>query len=211
MEKVELIKDIRNIIENTFEILRGGQCTNNASRLVFPDYSSGQKRVSEQELRFAFVEQLQSFLKKYKYYYSVETPTTDSYTFSQNRKNVPCKSGEGQSANFDLTIKDEKGINIAIIEFKANSVSQHQYAKDLIKLWNEKEKGQYRFFVCLFNSMEEKTRNALRDKLLYTKCYDSKLESSIDIHVIAQSLQAQQKKAYYDEIIYVENNVIKER
>ena len=106
--------ELENVIEQSFKELRSGST---GTRLVFPKYSGGtKKRVSEQELRFVFVELLQPLLKKYDYYYSVETPTEDKYKFSnKGTYDKPTASEDGQSASFDLTIKDSIGENIAII------------------------------------------------------------------------------------------------
>lgn len=207
MENFE--KDLNSVIKKTFDILRS-HSQKGASRLVFPDYTLGGMRVSEQELRFVFVEQIQELLKEYNYFYSVETPTIDKYKFTEQGKNIPCKSGEGQSANFDLTIKDRDKKNIAIIEFKANTASEHAYAKDLCKLWNTNEEGDYRYFICLFKKMDKKTLETFESKLESKDWYDNKdkFESDNKIHVIAQSLSFDDAK--YDKVICIKNGSITE-
>lgn len=202
-------KDLDSVIKETFDILRSHP-QKGASRLVFPDYTLGGMRVSEQELRFVFVEQIQKLLKKYNYFYSVETPTKDRYKFTQDGRNIPCKSGEGQSANFDLTIKDGDKKNIAIIEFKANTASEHAYAKDLCKLWNTKEEGDYRYFICLFKKMNKNTLETFERNLKSKDWYDNKdkFESDNKIHVIAQSLSSDDAK--YDKVICIKNGCITE-
>ena len=124
------------------------------SRLVFPKYSSSNKsnpdklRVSEQELRFAFVE---IFSKKCEgtnsnYFYSIETPTEEKYIFSEKvmGKNYPRKADEedlsnkkGESARFDLTIYNSEHKRICIIEFKNNDSNPDNYKKDFLKLSTE--------------------------------------------------------------------------
>ena len=142
---------LERVIEKTFTILRDNH---SESRIVFPTYRDRQRRVSEQELRFVFVEQVQDLLKEYDYYYSVETPTKSKYVFSENKKYVkPCVNNSGRSASFDLSIVDnngEKCNTIAIIEFKAKSADGHEYAKDLCKLWNPQEESGYKYFLNLF-------------------------------------------------------------
>lgn len=190
--------DLNIVIENTFKSLRGEE-TDTESRLVFPEYRNQERRVSEQELRFVFVEQIQSLLKQYGYYYSVETPTRDKYKFSENRKNIVCQSGVGQSASFDLTIKD-RNKNVAIIEFKAKSAGPHEYAKDLCKLWNNKEDGEFRYFINIFEKMANKTRNKLIEKL--TPSQNGFLEektSNVKVHVIAQSTNLEDKEFYVND------------
>lgn len=183
--------DLESIIKKSFEILRS---ESSGTRLIFPKYSDGaKKRVSEQELRFVFVEQLQPLLEKYDYYYSVETPTEDKYKFSDQRiKCKPVRVGDGQSASFDLTIKAPTGANIAIIEFKAKSASPHEYAKDLCKLWNPNEKSEYRYFINLFEKIEERTKNVFLDKIENREGandYLPRMESKEKVYIWAESLR----------------------
>ena len=94
--------DIRNIINEitskTFEVLKkvyayqkeGHEFTqgDNGSRLIFPHYSTayrdGETRISEQELRFVFIEQFNAYCveNNLMLFYSVETPTEYKYTFT---------------------------------------------------------------------------------------------------------------------------------
>ena len=85
----------------------------------FPKYSgryrNGETRISEQELRFIFVEQFNKYCNEnnsWNAYYSVETPTEEKYIFSKKGdENCPHKvDGEvngGQSAMIDLSIHDD--------------------------------------------------------------------------------------------------------
>ena len=188
MEKFK--KDLDNVINKTFDILRE---KSSGSRLVFPTYSNGngKRRVSEQELRFVFVEQLQELLEKYDLFYSVETPTHDKYKFTENRENVvPEIDEKGQSANFDLTIVDKDRKTIAIIEFKAKMASEHEYAKDLCKLWNPNEKSSYKYFLNLFEKIEKGTQKSFEEKLCPNKNrWLPEKNSSEKIIVMAQSLE----------------------
>ena len=185
----DLQAKIEQVIDKTFEILRSG---NSQTRLVFATYSNDNRRVSEQELRFVFVEQLQQILKDYDLYYSVETPTKSRYLFSEKgKKNVePCISDRGKSASFDLTIKDSNGNNVAILEFKAKNAHPREYAKDICKLWNPEEKAKYKYLINLFEKIEQKTKESFLGKLNPTKSNEflSLKTSSEQIIVIAQSL-----------------------
>lgn len=154
---------IEGIIHDTFDELdKVYEASNNnnsnvriiGSRLLFPKYSSSNKsnpeklRVSEQELRFAFVE---LFSKKcnneHDYYYSIETPTNEKYVFSEKTqlgKNHPRKANKedldnekGVSARFDLTIYNSYRKKICIMEFKHNDSNYHNYEKDFLKLSSE--------------------------------------------------------------------------
>jgi hypothetical protein len=65
---------IETLIENSLkELLRIGEegsiRQNAESRFIFPKYRSGEKRVSEQELRFLLARKLE---KQKEFYYSVE-------------------------------------------------------------------------------------------------------------------------------------------
>ena len=187
--------ELENVIEQSFKELRSGST---GTRLVFPKYSGGTKmRVSEQELRFVFVELLQPLLKKYDYYYSVETPTEDKYKFSnKGTYDKLTASEDGQSASFDLTIKDSIGENIAIIEFKAKSASAHEYAKDLCKLWNPKEKSKYKYFINLFEKIEKSTEKAFCNKFISGERYNRYLSpktSNEKVIIWAESLRDKDK------------------
>lgn len=133
---------VRKIIAQTFEVIKkvydtqkeefgnSSEFCESGSRIIFPKYSvryrNGETRISEQELRFIFVEQFNKYCKNNSWnaYYSVETPTEEKYIFSKKGdKNCPYKvDGEGnggQSAMIDLCIHDDKFERIALIEFKA--------------------------------------------------------------------------------------------
>ena len=184
---------LEKVIERTFTILRENH---SESRIMFPIYRDSQRRVSEQELRFVFVEQVQNLLKEYDYFYSVETPTNSKYVFSENKKYVKpyvaTESGSGRSASFDLSIVDKNGNTIAIIEFKAKSADPHEYAKDLCKLWNREEKSHYKYFLNLFEKIEPDTKKRLMEKLdPKTNRWLNEKKSNENVIVIAQSLRAQ--------------------
>lgn len=121
--------------------------------------------MSEQELRFIFVEQLNEYVRKnWDVYYSVETPTEYNYRFSGASGPV-CHGTEanGRSANIDLSIHDNQGKRIALIEFKHG----HDFDamnKDFLKL--AKEKGDsLRFFVGLLSSSEQATIGRIAEKI----------------------------------------------
>ena len=67
------------------------------SRIVFPRKRKEPIRVSEQELRFVFVEQLNKEISEgWDVYYSVETPTQDTYSgFSKGES--PKQDDDGRS------------------------------------------------------------------------------------------------------------------
>lgn len=128
------------------------------SRIIFPMKRNEPVRISEQELRFIFVEQLNKEISSgWDVFYSVETPTKDTYRF----KNIePQIDPNGQSASFDLVIHDKDYKRIALIEFKANNADTHEHQKDFVKLSNPKEyeeKNAETFFIELLNGTSYKT------------------------------------------------------
>ena len=136
------------------------------TRLIFPRYwvtkegerVEGELRVSEQELRFMFVEELNKYCdahREWEVYYSVETPTSNSYQLT----------GEGQQSGcIDLCIHGKDLKRIALIEFKALNPSEHDHAKDAFKLKHEIE-GEFRYFIEIVKSHNCKTRGSIVDKL----------------------------------------------
>ena len=185
---------LEDVIKNTFSILQELQEKKSQTRLKFPKYSNGRIRVSEQELRFLFVEQVQSLLKEYDYYYSVETPTNQPYIFSLNGKKIrPIEDERGQSAAFDLTISDTSGKQIAIIEFKAKSADKHEIAKDFCKLFSANENGELRYFLNLFEKITPATEKHFRNKLKESNEYWPKNKSDMNVIVMAYSLHKEDK------------------
>lgn len=196
---------IDEILENTFKVIKGVykyqresrpevvQSSQIGSRIIFPKYSnedgrSGNKedRISEQELRFIFVEQLNDYVSKHNIsniYYSVETPTEKKYVFSKDE--VPKLAMEddkkGVSARTDLVIykKDEDGFKkVALIEFKALNPSKRNYEKDFCKLNNEGEgEGILKYFIQIVKNYDGGTIKSIKDKIkskrddVTYKCY----------------------------------------
>jgi hypothetical protein len=189
------LKDaLKEIIINTFKTIdeiynnRYGKITyNNGSRLIFPCYSSQNKtnqnlvRVSEQELRFIFIETFCRYCKdkKLDYYYSIETPSQYKYVFSEkieSGKPLPRKADKEDespvSARFDMAIHNKDRKIVALIEFKNNESDSDKYEKDFIKLYEEKEDR-----ICLFIDLIEASNsgtleNGIKKRLskIHTNC-----------------------------------------
>jgi hypothetical protein len=142
-------------------------------RLVFPIRSDEENslRVSEQELRFEFVNQLLKEDEENKYWYSIETPTLLKYKgFSEGD---PEQSNDGRSAAFDLVLFNSQGERIALIEFKANNRKPSDYAKDILKLTEEAHKKNKKegkkikgFLIELLESEDSRTLKSIRDRKL---------------------------------------------
>ena len=163
---------IDKVLENTFAVIRflyqnkhfegNANCSSSAagSRLIFPKKHSG-IRVSEQELRFVFQEQLYAYInnleqngQQWDVYYSVETPTENKYSLSGN--------GE-RSANIDLVLY-AAGVRIALIEFKALNPGEYEHMKDTFKLRNEPGES-LRYFVEIVSSRNNGTFSSIEGKL----------------------------------------------
>lgn len=129
----ETAKKLWNISENDFE-----------EKLIFPTYSDGEIRISEQEARFFVCE----IIRK-SYFYSVETPTKHKYKFGDKIKEIK-KIKNGRSGCIDVSIypnKEKKSGDYKIpslnIELKAHSADKHSIAKDLFKLMHEQANGLF--------------------------------------------------------------------
>lgn len=181
----EIVKNhINAIVENTFKTIievyrtqkenkKIGNNNNSSSRIIFPlkRESKDKKeefRISEQELRFVFVEEFNKYCseKEWDAYYSVETPTSKRYDFS-NKEN-PCKVDypEGQSAmvDFSIFLKDQdKLTRVALIEFKALNPDKQSYMKDYVKLLNEDQKFVY--FIMIVKSANDRTIKSIAEKI----------------------------------------------
>lgn len=170
---------IEGIIRNTFEAIQDAYNyqTEKApkldspnrqrlSRIVFPQKRDDTTRISEQELRFVFVEQLNKKIDEgWDVYYSVETPTYDAYSGFSNGE-PPKRDEKGRSGEFDLVIFDNRLKRIALIEFKANNASEHEHMKDFVKLNNPKEgdNNVHRYFIEIVKSYDNGTLSSLRSK-----------------------------------------------
>ena len=138
------------------------------SRLIFPKYSktyrNAEIRLSEQELRFIFVEQFNEYCRENElhWYYSVETPTENRYLFKEQKK--PKRDEGGRSGEFDLTIHDEYFKRIALIEFKALNPNESCFTKDFLKL-REEGKEILTYFIMYIKSYRSVTIAQLKDKI----------------------------------------------
>lgn len=111
-------------------------------------------RISEQELRFSLVETILKQDKYYeKFYYSVETPTVNTYRFSSE--------GE-RRASTDLTLYDNKSKKSYNIEFKYGSPSEKNITKDIEKILREDNNG---IFLNLYNNIDFSTIDSILRKI----------------------------------------------
>lgn len=150
-EIIEIIEDITqrsfDVIKKVYDFQREAKPENKknlteiGSRILFPKYSGHSKtpgidRISEQELRFIFVEQLNKYAKEKNIdlYYSVETPTKFYYRSARNG-NEPGLNGT-RSGKIDLTLYDRNENPIAFFEFKSGSLASkiRELKYDILKL-----------------------------------------------------------------------------
>ena len=187
---LDIISEAFKHVKNAYDLSKEPNSSKD-SRLIFPKkrdesirVSEPNIRVSEQELRFAFVEEFLKYVKKKKkdWYYAVEVPTKIKYDFSDKKNPKVAEEGKGKSASFDLAIyaKGDNNFNlIALLEFKAGNPKKFDYHKDLVKLENEKEGDNevLRFFIEIVKNADERTpkniESKLKDKRLQTNfiCY----------------------------------------
>lgn len=187
---------IEGIIIETFQQINNAYChnreghnlNNSFSRLVFPQYRMNGIRVSEQELRFAFVELFCDKIQKegLGLLYSIETPTEHKYYFQKGEllvDNDKCISG-----CLDMVIYNaETSKRICIIEFKAKTPGEKAYAKDFLKLNSELseagspkskyEKDAFGFFVQIIKNTNNKTVDNIRNNS--KKIISSRMNGSI--------------------------------
>ena len=174
---------LEEIVQKTFEAIQDAYNyqTENApkldnpnrlklSRIVFPKKRDETTRISEQELRCVFVEQLNKKINEgWDVFYSVETPTCDAYK-GFCRGETPRQDESGRSGEFDLVIFNNRLERIALIEFKANNASNHEHMKDFVKLNNPKEGDVLKYFIEIVKSFDKGTLSNLHGK---TKSYES--------------------------------------
>ena len=183
---------IEEIADVAFERLLKVYESKTEGGIIFPKYTHGQNkgklRVSEQEMRFAFVEEMRRECPDW--YYSVETPTDKKYLFKGEPCIVPEEEEGGQSAQFDLTIyEDSKGDKVlAHIEFKAHNPDIHEMKKDFLKLVEDKtvDMGIERVFIHLFKSFHQKTHKSIMGKLEECK--------SNNVHYLCFSIEEHEGK-----------------
>ena len=148
-------------------------------RLLFPERSKQELRVSEQEARFACVEAL---CTGGQFRYSVETPTDKTYQFTGTH---------GMSAQTDLTVYDrETKRRLCNIEFKSGGISpdatnKDRIYKDVQKLLREPVWGLwFHLLDSTDNSTITKSLEVIRESISYTREKHSDLETEgLILHV----------------------------
>ena len=227
IDKAEANVFMAKVLKATFDSLRTAYADNDGvkigkrkTRLLFPKYrrknnKNEELRVSEQELRFVFVEKLAKLCDENSdYFFSVETPTIGSYLFSESETykelkktnenlELPCIHQRGVSGNFDMTIYKRGAENkyelVCLIEFKAGSVSEKSFKEVLLKLSNPQEKedkgdSPLRFLIHLVErGLSKQTKQNYDNALCWLKTKGNSPVPLQDVTYIYGSLKKGKK------------------
>lgn len=223
MNKIE--EHIKNILRITIKHLRNIYPTegkyyidDGPKRLIFPPYSDeerdGELRVSEQELRFTFVDVFNEYCRipennASDLRYSVETPTNGKYRF-KNTDAPQIDDNSGISGNMDLVIHDKNGERLCLIEFKANNPEPKDIEKDLVKLTNCEERDREtgkpipRYFIGMVKSNQPKgTKKSIKEKLDKIRVKPKEERNKEKVHILFFNLI--EEDILYEEIFEFRN------
>jgi hypothetical protein len=174
----KLLERTDGLLWDAFAAADRGALPSAGSRMVFPRYSSGSIRASEQEARFFFVRALEESA----FFYSVEMPTVKLYK----------QSGASPSrASFDVTVLHDATRPVANCEFKFGGVSPERkdrtsIAKDLEKLLRDPGDGVwFHLLAAADNSTLLKLLETIRGELsTLLKRYSTEIDpKTITVHV----------------------------
>ncbi|MEA3494680.1 MAG: hypothetical protein U9R42_01450 [Bacteroidota bacterium] len=131
-----------------------------SEQLIFPNYRTGNIRISEQEARFLFANEI---TKQTKLHYAIEVPTQNRYSDFSTKPIVYDENTKGgRSGAIDLSLynKNTDPIPVANIEFKNGQPKQSSITKDLLKLAYEPQE-----IGVFFHILENSNKNTI-DSLL---------------------------------------------
>lgn len=145
-----IIKQTDMLLWNSYHASLNSQYDALNTRLIFPKSASKSIRVSEQEARFIFSNQLNNST----FLFSVETLTQQGYQQKGKKKT---------GARTDLTIYSGTGKRILNVEFKAVTISplaknNFQISKDIQKMLHEENNG---LWFHILESVNNSTINEL--------------------------------------------------
>lgn len=179
-------KIIKETCKNAGEKLIKMYPDKDSEKLIFPTYRNKEVRVSEQEARFAFANEI-SKNDIEGLYYSIEVPTKKRYKdFKTKPKVFESDSKEGRSGSIDLSLYDKESIikqkPIVNIEFKAGQPEQASITKDILKLAFEQHK--FGVFFHVLKHSDGGTLGSLIDK--FNEAFDAIL--GIDCKLLPNDL-----------------------
>lgn len=168
MAKEDMNKKIVTLLKKVFTYI-AKDIPKGKGHLRIPLDEDGNYRVSEQDLRFAFVEKLLRCRGFRGVFYAVDAPTIYKYKFTENKRLLDpvCvdEGGDrGRAVGIDLVLYKGRE-RIALIEFKDNNASEHEYAKDFIKLSQEPGDNLVRMLVEIFRTSDDGTLKQVKRKL----------------------------------------------
>ena len=224
MEDFNIVQICENVLDRLSKMDYERKGGTSLERLIFPNTYPSEKtskieldkyfRISEQELRFLFVEE---FIKNTKLFYSVETPTKSKYRFGKEFESIKIDTS-GRSTSIDMSIFLKSSINyerIFNIEFKYDNVPLFNFGKDVLKLMNEEQSGA--FILLLKNTNkgtfinDSKTSEGVFDKLFksftnknFIKDWNEPINKKI--HIIILSLEQEQGKINF---VLIHNTITK--
>jgi hypothetical protein len=200
MDILQICKDVLIRLTEMDCERKGGS---SKERLIFPNIFPSEKqgkifteeellkytRISEQELRFLFVEQFLKDTDK-DLFYSVETPTEKKYRFGKTFEEIiQNKNSYKKSASIDMSVFkriDEKYERILNIEFKHENGDLKNTAKDILKLVRETQNGV--FIHLLKNTRRDTLCNEVKTGV-FDKCLKSFTEFNDDWCKTDKSIQ----------------------
>lgn len=171
IEKINTTIDVLDICKSVLSRLvkmdyetKGGI---SKEQLIFPlkSQANGQvivDRVSEQELRYFFIEEFK--LKYPSLFYSIETPTVNKFSFGKSYEEIKINLN-GQSASHDMCIHQRVSNQykrVLNIEFKHRNSGIKHTGKDILKLMHEKQDG---LFIHLLENTKGTTLPSVFNKL----------------------------------------------
>lgn len=166
--------DIENIILDSLKELIGLACINDPnleskSKLVYPVKRDKKRRVSEQEIRFLFIKNIENSTD---YLYSVEVPTSEKYFFTGKEENK-------RSGNFDACIYGENKERQHLIEFKSLNPKNASYNKDFEKLIKD-EDGLTNYFIQVIINSDNGTRTITSIETKYKEGIEHAISSNLE-------------------------------
>lgn len=208
---MDIIKICNAVLKRLCSMAFERNSRSSEERLIFPikiqaNATKKVDRISEQELRFLFVE---VFKNEYpELFYSIETPTENKYKFGKTyediikNRNTQKVSASTDMCAFKLNKVDLKYERILNIEFKHKNGAIKNIAKDILKLVREKQDG---VFIHLLNNTRSDTlcnkgQTGVFDKYLKTflEFKDDWTNADKSIQLVLISLK--QKTIIYREI-----------
>jgi hypothetical protein len=173
-------EQIQEVCISTFKRLIKMYNDPNGSKFIFPHYSDGTIRVSEQEARFTFLNELDWIDD---YYFSIETPTKHKYSdFTTISPMIHQRSdNKGRSGEVDMTVYKKGDLQSSIedlkifnIEFKKGQPEQSSINKDMLKLYFEEPCGLWFHIIQHTDSGTiQALSNKLNDGLQYVRNHNN--------------------------------------